>query len=212
MKPKITSEKLSEGIQKLFSDKPHRPNHYGVTELLYCPKKAYYSRTKLNKPKSNGFMLSGVLLHEKFQDLMKYTRVKDAKYEMEASKQINVNGTIIYIDGRVDALTKNDAYELKFTTVNPDTYRIPIQYLLQANAYAVMAGVDNYHIITIFSPSLEVQIHSGEKREESFNTLIERATKLHEDLKNNVLPEGPIFEWECKHCYYYDTCKQIKED
>jgi len=207
----LDDKKFKEGVFGLFQQRPYRENHYGVSELLYCPLKAFYCRKSGERSKPNGKMLHGILIHEKLEDMMKTSMPNESiEYEKECTHEIVTgSGDKIHIDGRCDGISGTHIYELKLTNSNPERYQTPPAYVLQANAYCHMLNRTNYALLTVFHPSLQVKVTEGVVDHLLFPSLVVRCTDLHEALKtdNSELLEGPRYYWECKFCGFQGSCK-----
>jgi len=200
-------EKLTNNILTLSdqSDR-YKSDEFRISELVYCPAKAYYYRKLGMRPKLNGKMLSGLLFHEKlplvFKDLVK----GKVEFEVECVKDYRD----YKIKGHADVVSDDTVYEFKFSASKLEG-KLPLNYYLQSNAYACMLDKENYALVFVNSFTLESRVLSGKKDASAFKIIENSAKKIYECLKNDIVPDGPAYEWECRFCNLKDVCEIIRK-
>lgn len=208
----MIEDEILNGFLGLGNEHSYNVGVYSVTELLSCPKKAYYYRLLGMKPEVNAMMLTGTFMHELLPRILaNVPHFKDAKYEVPCSYSDNE----IKITGIADIVTDR-VWEAKLTGSRPDSKNgLPTSYYNQVNCYCNMLGIKKYSILTIdrFAAPFTVKsiaVTPGERDESIFDTVIERAKILDGLIRKKEMPEGPMYSWECKNkffkCHMYDLC------
>ena len=188
------------------SDERYKPGIYNVSELIYCPRKAYLYRKYGVVPKANGKMLAGTLVHEKLPEILKNIKeFKGAKFEQEARVVLDD----ITIVGHADIVTKDCVYEFKFSAAKLTKDEYPIHFVMQANAYAAMFNKPKWAVIVTNSYSLKTTIMRGKKDPIAFDMIKETAQLIDHALKYNLKLDGPKYKWECRYC---DVIKECREE
>ena len=198
-------EKLRNNIMQLSKEDRYKPNEYRVSELVYCPAKSFYYRKLNRKPLLNGRMLSGLMFHEKLPDIMKGL-VEDPEFEVECSK--------VYRDyrivGHADVVNSNKVWEFKYSASKLNG-KLPLYYYLQANTYATLLDKQYYAVVFVNSYNLDVNIIEGKTDKKALKFLEDQAKYIHNSIKNNTVPKGPMYDWECKYCDLKDVCEHYKK-
>jgi len=191
----------SQVIERLRKDFVLEPNRYGITELVGCLRKAYFSRTREDYPTlKDCYILSrGLAFHSWFNEKF---HVKELKLERRFPEEG------FDIVGIVDALhqTKTLNTLIEFKSVS----RIPAfpypTHILQLQGYYTLCSpnirVDK--LILVYFSMLDYKWFEVEKKDIS-EFLFLRAKTLHECLKNNKLP--PVEQEFCSWCRWKLDCK-----
>ena len=209
----LDQEDLKNSILELSSSEGrYQKNVYRISELVYCPAKSYYYRVLGRRPRLNGKMLSGTLFHEKLPEIMgKIIDSSHLAFEVECRKDYKD----FSIMGHADVVNDDTVYEFKYSASRL-TGKLPLNYYLQANAYAHMLNKPNYAVVFVHSLSLDVNMLAGETDDEAFKIVEKQAEEIHNALKEKEAPSGPMYDWECRYCGLKDVCenyrKSLKDD
>lgn len=204
MPKKELSKRISENIfcSNEQGDR-YKPDEFRVSELVLCPAKAYYYRKTGIRPKLNGKMLFGTLLHAQLPELIKGDKsFKNAKYEVEMYTKFPK----FTIKGHCDILTDSCLYEFKVSKAHPPKYKVPEHHFLQANCYCTMGGLDKYTLIITDSEDLETYTYTRTQSNDDYKTVVNNAKQIYEALQKNIPPKGPLYSWECWMCQVKEYC------
>lgn len=205
MSIKEISFKIKENMMKLSNEKDrYLPDVYRVSEMVYCPAKAYYFRVIGISPTLNGKMFSGLLYHDKIKQWIKGIKeLEDGVMETECSLQEDD----ITIKGHTDILTKDTVYEFKYSGSNIEKYGFPDHWIKQANAYACLNGVKQFVVVAVNSNTLEMNIYEGATDIDGFEEMLKDAKMIKKALETKEIPAGPKYKWECRFCDISQVCK-----
>lgn len=186
---------------------------YGVSEIVFCPRKSYFIRHNGDIPEPNGKMLTGTLFHTMIPIAVKnYPGITNPLFEQECKKEFTDEFGTYTITGHSDVIADEKVLEFKFTKL----YKrkpIPEYWFNQVNIYAYFQNKDSYEIIAIDKDDLNIEILSGEKDQARYDDCIENAKLIWEGLNKGIAPEkGPMYSWECKYCPYEMQCKKERTD
>jgi CRISPR/Cas system-associated exonuclease Cas4 (RecB family) len=187
-------EQIFNGIIKKYNEeKEYKPNRYWVSELCLCIRKAYYNR-KIGRPNEfNGAMLAGSMFHEIFPNIVKEIKEFDnAEYEVKMEQQF---GDFV-ISGRADIITPDCVYDIKYS----GSKEISEHYKMQANGGAVLKEKPSYGVVLVNSRDLHVDFFKAPTSQEMFGVLLKKALALHNAIKEDSLPQGFDYKWECGYC------------
>jgi CRISPR/Cas system-associated exonuclease Cas4 (RecB family) len=185
-------------------------NTYHVTELTNCLAKAYYERTSpTNEPLSSAWAkLRGTMIHYIVRSL--------GWSELAVKMQFSVNDETITITGHVDAFDPETAsiYDLKstrFARWQAEKGHIPREnHIAQVQCYATLLeqyGISVNRLVLVYANDKELipkEVPLGNRRQ----WMIDRATILHQSLKQSRLPT-PEAGGSCKYCPFRDQCPQV---
>lgn len=204
------SQEMAENIQQLsYQEDRYKNNEFRVSELVFCPAKAYYYRKTSTRPRLNGKMLSGQLFHKQLPFLLKGIKeFENAEYEVECKKEHKGFDIL----GHCDVLTSKAVYEAKFTGTNLDRYGCPAHYILQANCYATLLNRKNFALIIVNSQNLSTTVIPGKQDDAKYKVLLDRAKVISASLKVDTPPKGPAYQWECRFCNLKAYCKNFPGD
>jgi len=213
-------EKFRKSFRRLYSDHPPRDEReLYVTEVLYCPRKAFLNYTLNARFKPNVAMIEGTIHHMAVPDL-DFWRGKDARFEVPVKYKVDD----FVVSGRVDVVAMKpdqtwEVYEFKFPA-RLGNENVEPTYLMQGNAYAFMLddyvgySVTDVYVVEVamdrFRDEIDVRVLYTKPNREMFDAFLKKARYLIECIKNQELPEGPEFEWECNKCPYNIICNKIK--
>lgn len=200
-------ERLLRNIFHLSDDSGrYKPDVFRVSELVYCPAKSYWYRKADRRPTLNGKMLSGSMFHEKIPNILAGI-VDNVKYEVPCQKDY----TKYRICGHADAVSDDTVYEFKFSASNLKG-QLPLNYYLQANAYATLLNKQHYSVILVHSFTLAVRELEGKTEPLAFAIIEQQAAEIYNALKTGIPPNGPFYTWECQYCDVRDLCKKDKAE
>jgi hypothetical protein len=187
--------KLEKSIKKKDAGHEYKENVLWLSELPYCHRKSYICRKFNLSPTLNGKMLSGIMFHERLDRILKsMPEFSDAKFEVECKADIGE----FTIGGRADVVNGDNVYEFKFSSSRLDG-ALPLYYIIQGNAYANMLGLSKYTLSFVNSFSLKPTLLQFDADKELFEKMIDDAKILYKCIKEDVLPAGPKWDWECLH-------------
>jgi len=201
-------EKKVEDSIRGSSTPRFRPNVLNVSELPFCHRKAFLLRAENIGTKLNGMMLSGTLFHEQIpRYLSKIKEFKNAKYEISCNETIGD----LQIRGRADVVTDDCVYEFKYSAVKTGLDNIPINHMLQGNAYANMLNIKKYVIAVINSFRLTPVFLEFKRDKKAYSKFCDGAVKLNDCINSDILPEKkPSSKRECQYCQVRVKCDQLK--
>jgi CRISPR/Cas system-associated exonuclease Cas4 (RecB family) len=135
--------------------------------------------------------------------------IEDFRITGHADLLINVDGAPIIVELKsIKSLWEYDEAKDKYNIKDPQT-----RHLDQANLYMGMAGVKKAWIVYIQKNDLQVRTFVVDFDPEHFAYMVERAKRLHKNLKADVIPEAEFkmrgLKVECKRCLYKTECGQV---
>jgi len=192
----------------------YKKDHFGVSELVFCPKKSYFIRSGSQIPKPNGRMITGTLFHELIPCAIKeLDGVTNPKFEQECKTEITDEFGTYTITGHSDVLCDEKVVEFKFTKI---WKRKPISeyYFHQANAYAFLQDRGEYEVVVVDKDNLQIELFNGTTDKKKFEDVVLTNARLAWEAVNTGIPPsvGPMYDWECKYCEFVTECKSKKTD
>lgn len=190
---------IHEHIKKMIADNYSRrldENTVGVTELLYCLRKAYlrrkYERELLDEQK--WWIYRGNIFHALWGSLFDQSEIQ-VVHEVGDFK----------IVGHADIVYEGCVYELKTVT---SLSNIPKEHhIKQILAYAHFLGLDCAKLIYVSFDGFEVIEVPTEGAEEVVRELEERARVLINAVRTDTPPPAePMGPWECEFCEVARFC------
>jgi CRISPR/Cas system-associated exonuclease Cas4 (RecB family) len=183
------------------------PNTYHVSTLTNCLAKAYFERTSpVNEPIGSAWgKLRGTLLHYMVRSL--------GWSELRVKMAFQLGDETITVVGYVDAFEPETAtvYDLKttrFARWQAEKGHIPREnHTAQVQCYATLLeqyGIAVNRLVLVYVDDKEI-IPKGVPLGNRKEWMIQRATTLHQAMKDSVLPTpepGPM----CHYCPYLDKC------
>jgi hypothetical protein len=168
-----------EILQKIFEEfeeSEFKENSYGVTELLYCLRKSYYQRTRIDYPSLTEvyILCRGHMYHKFFGSEFE---VRELRLEKDFG-DFKVVGIADASDGNL--------YEFKSVSKLPPTY-YP-QHALQIQAYDSLNSLKAKKLILVYFTMNNFVWFEVPKKDVT-DWIRERASKLHSALKNGKPPE-----------------------
>ena len=181
-----------------------------VTDLLYCPLKAYYRKKfpEKNQDDYEGFLvkLIGTLAHQVLE------RIEGG----EPEQKIEWEG----IHGSIDLVLGDEIVEFKTTRKNVRRFEdVPETYVDQVRSYAALSGLRKAKLVIInVSHPLDSKIFDIEFDDVEISEwkikLLERKLLLERALaagdEKMLYPHAPRFEWECRYCEFSHMCGRRK--
>lgn len=176
-----------------------------VTEAVWCLRKAFFNlRFNANPIVTSPDAIVGKLLHLSLPKVLKDV-LGSAEYEVPCSHPLKEG---FVLKGRADAVTEYRVFEFKFSS--PYSEAIPF-YCAQANAYAVMLEKIGWSLVTIDKRTFDVKVLEADIDKTGFQSVVKRAETVIDCLKEDRVPPGPEFNWECNNCPYNIICVRWKE-
>ena len=172
----------------------------GVSELVYCSNKYYlrhrYPELVLAENLYASWAVYGRLIHRGLENLL---REHGFRTEAEVSRQFLVDGLLVMVNGRIDALgTWNGrltAVEIKSSRSDNDLPRQ--QHILQLRIYMNLAKASQGILIYI-TPDRVTEYTIAEPISDP-----ELKILIQETINNTKHPRYP---WECSYCSFNHLC------
>ena len=223
---------VSDAVKRLYGGKITRgPHVYGASGVAFCLE-AQVLEKRLNKPRvANGKMFLGKMLHAGVFPRIVHEVYPDGwfqrrKWHYEKVLTYNVPfrepvpGGEKYqftLEAHCDLVMPNRDLIVEFKTTQSD---IPFQrgefiteaYIMQANAYAAMAGMKHWEIwvLHLDFENLDeidpVSVIRGDTTMEEFQNFLERVWMVDTAVRNGQDLVGPEAAWECNRCEYVAAC------
>jgi len=197
-------------IGNSYKDRGHKELY--VTEILWCPRKAYFSYVFNARPRKNMPMVLGTIYHEAIRKLS-FWEGREAKFEAETFAY-KYRG--YYITGRPDVITENPKaiWEFKFPYRVGNESVIP-KYLMQLNTYLVALGYDLGYLVEVeFSwknKDIIVSVTEHHKDNDLFDEFLGRADVIIDAIESGEIPPRTELAWECKDCQFKPICDRLRE-
>jgi len=195
--------------QSFFSllERPRTPKSIHVSALPFCLRKEFFNIKFNANPEPVPAMVAGKINHLAIEHLDLFG--PSDRFEVELTHELKDG---YRLSGRADVITSEGyVYEFKFTK-RLDSEELDPYYFAQANAYAVMADCAYFHLVKVHRDTFDVKVLTGEADEGAFEALKQRALLLIDCLEQNVIPQGPERDWECKNCVYNVVCSNLKDE
>ena len=200
------AEEIKQSFFKLL-ERPRTPKSIHVSALPFCLRKEFFSIRFNASPEPVPAMVAGKINHLAIKYLDFFN--PGDRFEVELIHELKDG---YRLSGRADVITSEGyVYEFKFTK-RLDSEELDPLYFAQANAYAYMANCAYFTVVKVHRDRYDVKTLAGETDEGAFNALKQRAIQLIDCLEQNVIPQGPELEWECKNCVYNIVCSNLKDE
>ena len=208
----VEPESLSDVIYRWnlmdFLEYANRPCNngvcIGVSELVYCSNK-YYLRRKypelvLAENLYASWAVYGRLIHRGLQGLL---REHGFETEAEVSKKLFIEGLLVTINGRIDALGLwrglRTAIEIKSSRSDSELPRQ--QHVLQLRIYMNLAKASQGILIYV-TPDRVTEYNIAEPISDP-----ELKVLIQETINNT---RHPRYDWECSYCSFNHLCPYKK--
>jgi len=178
-----------------------------VTDIAYCPRKAYYEKKHGKREyTSNWSIFTGILLHDVLLKAMAEYLKADAEVLTVELFEFSCGKVKLY--AMCDLLTDNYIVELKTTSYLPEAPRY--NHLLQLEAYLRLFDREYGYLVYIERHYGNRVIFKHRRDEQLYQTLLMRLEDFAYSLKHDKAPS--IREYSlCKLgksvCPYYDICR-----
>lgn len=192
--------RISETINRL---EKKLDNEIYVIDLIHCPLKYYYQKQykELTIASAiNPVTILGELIHYGIEEIiLKIFNMANVKIETEFVKEIEVDGAIYIIKGRIDAIV--DDYIIEIKSSRSDTFIPQTHHVIQTRIYLWLTGYRKA-ILLYITPNRIVQFDIDDP---ATNGEIS-------DLVRGILYRSPIprYPWECNYCIYSVLCSYKK--
>jgi len=200
----------------LFPSFRHSPPRVSVTNLICCPKQAYFKLIKDYYMDRTGFISMGIgsAIHEYLAP------ASDISEERILWKTPERNECIGYLDSI--NISKRILYDLKTTSYGK--YKrddVNKKDILQIQIYATILkqfyGLDLHGLKLVYiglgdKDCHEVDVPFNDDVLKQISEFInERTNLLASAIKNKQIPKAePIEEWECEYCAFASECENKK--
>jgi CRISPR/Cas system-associated exonuclease Cas4 (RecB family) len=176
-------------------------------------------------PRTQRIFKIGSIIHEFIQDTFKKLNSEFVLVSLETPirSSYRVNGDLIWIFGRADAIIERDGkeYLVELKSITPpfntdDVFRFLIEprerHLKQLVWYMQSANIHQGFILYIEKvgatlKTFPITLDTYRSRED----LVATAKKLYQHLKGGILPPREPHHWNdkiCNYCEYTDVCEQ----
>lgn len=192
--------KISEAVKRL--DK-RLENEFYVTDLIYCPLKHRYQKLYKELAISSSIIPTAILgefTHYGVEKiLIDIFGTDKVKIEVECEKDINVDGVVYNVKGRIDAVVGDYIIEIK--TARSDV-SIPISHhILQTRIYMWLMGYQKALLLYVTASRIAEYIIDKPASD------VEVAELIRSTLSGVPAPRYP---WECRYCIYSMLCPSKK--
>lgn len=181
-------------------------NSFNLTELLYCLRKAYFSRTQ-KKPlglESAWFIYRGSMLDEAWTPLFRRNQVR-CTYRLKNAPAVIV-GKYDFLDGE----NSDTIYDLKTTKSLHFINEAKEEHIKQVRFYAWLNAIPKARLLYVdFGDVKAFDVEVGDCSDLLYE-LDGKATKLYWALQKGKPPEDSGPKWMCKEgvCEYYEECQK----
>lgn len=192
-------------LEKVTEDFTYDNNHIYVTELLYCLRKAYYTR-KIQKPITLDhawYIYRGNLFDEAWTSLFRQNQIRCT---------YRIPDVPVVIIGRADFIDEDGAVADLKTHANLRFLSEPKpEHVTQVLFYAWVNALSKarlYYVDFMNCKRFDINVSENEMRN-IVDGLVERARRLYRALEQGKPPpreEG----WLCKYCEYRGECENDK--
>ena len=192
----------------LYFKRPRLGNEIYVTEAIGCPRKAFFNiRFNADPVWPNSLMIRGKLMHALLDEILK--PLGNFKYEVEVTEPLNGDWILV---GKADVFNPeaNEVWEFKFVKGLKDR-AVDVIYMSQVNTYACMLGAKSYKLILV-DPRFRVEVLDGSPDRQAYEVVIDRAKMILEYVEREQIPDGPLFDFECRNCPWKVVCSRLKEE
>jgi len=209
---------LEEEIRDAFynienNHKERSPKEIYVTEVLWCPRKAYFNYVFNARPRRNLAMVLGTIYHGAIQKLP-FWEGKSARFET-GTFRYEYRG--FYITGRPDVITEDPKaiWEFKFPYKVGNEATKP-KYLMQLNTYLTVLDYDLGYLVEVeFSwkdKDIVVAVTEQNRDDKLFHEFLKRADVIIDAIENQKIPPKTELSWECKDCPYKIICDMFDNE
>jgi len=195
------------------------PGVYYAHELPLCPRKSFFLRVLNARIKPNELMLDGQIMHETLYKIGMQLVAEGYLREYWCEKEFKYNAGKITIIGHPDILgitpeKKTVVFEFKKTERDEMAINtLHAAYCAQANIYANMAEADMYCVVFVDRWTYDTGEYWFEPDKTAFKKMVEKAKYVDGCIEKQVIPWGPVFDWECKsrrhECQFKIICDKI---
>ena len=200
----LPSPILEHIITVTLSEYEYRNETLHVTELLYCLRKAFFRRTRLDVEKEleqRWYLYRGSIFDQLWCGLFPRNQIR-------VTYRVPDGPTIV---GRIDFVNKEDddlvLYELK--TIS-NRYAIKDgpkeEHVKQVKFYAWCENIGVAKLVYVSFEGVRIFTVDCSCANEVVKELEERARHLYDCLRNDKLPPRTEKEWECRYCEFKDIC------
>jgi len=199
----VTKKPSSFIIDKLFKkiieekrEHERKEDTYWVSDLVMCPQKRVYS---LSFPELtfnlNINTITGTILHEGLEKMIKDIFGDQALVEEEVEKTVTIDNRTIRITGRPDVIIidNNEKIPIEIKTVNGYS-ELPFEHHAeQLKVYLWLLGVRRGYLLY--------------KLPEGFAEFVIEANVTDDDIIKYIKDgKKPRYDWECKYCPFATFC------
>jgi len=183
-----------------------------VTDLVYCPRKAYYEK-KLGKREytNNWSIFIGILLHDVLLQAM--GEYLGADVEVLTVELFELSCGRVKLYAMCDLLADNYVLELKTTSYLPEAPSY--NHLLQLETYLRLFDRDYGYLVYIERHYGHRKIFKHRRDDQLYQTFLTRLEDFAYSLKHNVAPSYKEYSL-CKLgksvCPYYELCYKAEKD
>jgi len=189
-------------LEKVTENFAYDNRHIYVTELLYCLRKAYYTR-KLRKPltlEHAWYIYRGNLFDDAWTSLFPQNQIRCT---------YRIPDVPVVIVGRADFIDDDGVIADLKTHANTRFLKEPkLEHVRQVLFYAWSNALQRarlYYVDFMNCKRFDIEVSEEEMRENVMG-LVERARMLYHSLETDTPPsreEG----WLCKYCEYKKECE-----
>ena len=177
-----------------------------VTDLVYCPRRAYFEKKYGKKHNSNDFsLIVGILIHDFM--LQALAEELNADNEVLTVEVFNIDGDFVKVYAMCDLLTDKYVLELKTCGRLPDTPRE--SHLMQLEAYLRFFNREYGYLVYVNRNNGDRRIFKHYRDDTIYDEFKNRLDDFYVSLKYDRIPfyyNESLCKFGKRKCPYYDMC------
>ena len=253
----MDTDALEQSVLDFLLEDGYREDVHGEyhpSTISGCPARAVLDRMVESDPVANSWLFQGTAVHEylesegRIDSILENGGYEDSDVRKEVTTAFEITDDVTIV-GTCDLLVEDGEetaiFDLKYSSLKPEYgHGRVMKYLSQANTYSYMFGADEYALIMIHSSSQDlrdgVNVLAGQKSDENWEIVKEKAQQIHEALEMASQPAGnrwtheqleeagegfweqlfsvvefdysPSYEEECNHCPFEESCPASNDE
>jgi CRISPR-associated protein Cas4 len=211
---KCISEALSNCLRR-ETEKPtvgvYRPSL--ISSCILRQWLIYRNGLAISEEKAGIFKI-GELFHNFLENALKTSKIEVLAVEVPIQILLPLQPNPLWINGKADALIKvgEEKYVLEVKSIRR-LPRHPLKHHVeQLHFYLAALNCQNGFITYLEKSALKHSIFPVKFENATFNSLLERAQRLHKALMANEKPKPDAEPWECRFCEFKNECKGMEAE
>ena len=214
--PRISPQSLRQRLlQEIWRSKTREPFTIYLTECIGCPRKLYLNLLLNAAPKPRPIMVLGRLLHEAMYKIIAKAlqdEVVEVAVEPVYKYPLDDTWTLVAEPDLVVKFKDGDVVVIEIKTTKIEKKVAEALYYAQLKAYLYLVDASVGYLVILDRETFDIEVLEVPK-DDSCRILFENCVKVAKEvlnyLRNEVLPPGPKFNFECNMCVYRSICKHI---